>query len=121
MCVKNKYMMKTLSNLTDYPSEGNSQEEILGFQVIYFQERDFVYWQYCRKVRLMLQRNQMFIMCLPGGYSVVYGRPESQYFIFDMDVIAFNGTMFWRAQLASLSVMDIIVDCGMILLFLCRI
>jgi len=30
-------MMVTLSNLTDFPSEGNSQGEILGFQVIYFQ------------------------------------------------------------------------------------
>jgi len=111
-------MMITLSNLTDFPSEGNSQEEILGFQVIYFQERDFVYWQYCRKVRLMLQRNQIFIMCLPGGHSVVCSRPESQYFIFDvLDVIAFNGMMFWTAQLAGLSVMDIIVDCGMIFVF----
>ena len=29
--------------------------------------------------------------------------------------------VFWRVQLAGLSVMDIIVDCGMILLLLCRI
>jgi hypothetical protein len=36
-------MMITLSDLADFPSEGNSQGEILGFQVIYFQERNFVY------------------------------------------------------------------------------
>ena len=57
VCVKNKCMMISLSDLADFPSEGNSQGEILGFQVIYFQERNFVYWQYCRKVRLTLQRN----------------------------------------------------------------
>jgi len=38
-----------------------------------------------------------------------------------MDVIAFKGMVLWRVQLAGLSVMDIIVDCGMILLFLCRV
>jgi hypothetical protein len=32
--MKNKYMMITLSDVTDFPSEGNSQGEILGFQVI---------------------------------------------------------------------------------------
>ena len=58
VCVKNKYIMITLSDLADIPSEGNSEGEILGFQVIYFQVRNFVYWQYCRKVRLTLQRNQ---------------------------------------------------------------
>jgi len=41
MCVKNKYMI-TLSDLTNFLNEGNSQGEILGFQVIYSQERKFV-------------------------------------------------------------------------------
>jgi len=42
--------------------------------------------------------------------------------MFDVvDVVAFKGVMLWRVQLAALSVMDIIVVCGMILLFLCRI
>jgi hypothetical protein len=59
--VKNKYMMITLCVLTDFTSEGNSQGEILGFQVIYFKERNFVYWQYCRKVRLMLQKYLVFV------------------------------------------------------------
>jgi hypothetical protein len=36
-------------------------------------------------------------------------------------IIAFKGVMLWRVQLAGLSVVDIIVDCGMNLLFLCRI
>ena len=40
---------------------------------------------------------------------------ESLYFIFD--VVVFKGMMLWRAQLAGLSVVDVIVDCGMILLF----
>ena len=61
ICVKNKYMMISLSDLIDFPSEGNSQGEILGFQVIFFQQRNFVHWQFCRKVRLVLQRNQMFM------------------------------------------------------------
>jgi len=45
-------MMITLSDMTDFPSGGNSQGEILGFQVIYFQQSNFVHWQCCRKVRL---------------------------------------------------------------------
>ena len=40
--MKNKYIVITLSDLTDFPSERNSQGEILGFQVMYFQERKFV-------------------------------------------------------------------------------
>jgi hypothetical protein len=36
----------------DFPSEGNSQGEILGLQVTYFQQRNFVQWQCCRKLRL---------------------------------------------------------------------
>jgi len=35
MCVKNKYLI-TLSDLPDFPNEGNSQGEILGFQVYIF-------------------------------------------------------------------------------------
>jgi hypothetical protein len=42
LCVKNKYMMITFSDLTDFPSEGNSQGEILGFQVIFSGE------EFCR-------------------------------------------------------------------------
>jgi len=38
-----------------------------------------------------------------------------------MDVIVFKGMVLWRVQLSGLSVMDIIVGCGMILLFMCRI
>jgi len=53
--------MITLSDLTDFAGEGNFQGEILGFQVTYFQERNFVDWQCCRKVRLKLQRNRMLI------------------------------------------------------------
>jgi len=34
-----------------------------------------------------------------------------------MDVIAFKVMVLWRVQLAGLSVMDIIVDCGMVLVF----
>jgi len=54
-------MMITLSDLPDFPSERNSQREILGFRVIYFQQRNFVHGQCCRKVRLTLQRNKVFI------------------------------------------------------------
>ena len=36
-----------------------------------------------------------------------------------MDLIAFKVMMFRRVQIAGLSVTDIIVDCGMILLFFC--
>ena len=45
----------------------------------------------------------------------------SVFYFFAMNVIAFKGMMLWRVQLAGLSVMDIVVVCGMILLFLCRI
>jgi hypothetical protein len=54
-------MTTTLSDLMDFLSEGNSQGDILGLQVTYFQQRNFVQWQCCRKVRHMLWRNQMFI------------------------------------------------------------
>jgi len=61
VCVKNKYLT-TLSIPIDFPSRGNSQGDILaGFQVIYFQQRSFVQWQCCRKVRLTLQRNQIYV------------------------------------------------------------
>ena len=62
-------------------------------------------------------------MCLLGGNfcGLQQNSSESQYFIFDVaNVIAFKGMMFWRAQLAGVSVVDIIADCGMILLFLHR-
>jgi len=61
ICVKNKCMMKSLSDLIDFPSEGNSQGEILGFQVMYIQQSNFVHWQFRSKVKLVLQRNQMLI------------------------------------------------------------
>jgi len=38
-----------------------------------------------------------------------------------MGVIAFKVMVLQRVQLSDLSVVDIIVNCGMILLFLCRI
>ena len=55
MCVKNKYMI-TLSVLTDFPSERNPQRVFHGFQLIYFQERKFVHWQCCRKIRLNITK-----------------------------------------------------------------
>jgi hypothetical protein len=54
-------MMISLSDLIDFPSEGNSQGEILGFQVMYIQQSNFVHWQFRSKVKLVLQRNQMLI------------------------------------------------------------
>ena len=62
-------MLIALSDLTDVPGETNSQAEgISGFQVTglcpYFQHRNFVHWQCCRKVRLMLQRSQMLMQAV---------------------------------------------------------
>jgi len=64
LCVKNKYLI-TLSDLLDFPSEGNYQAEILRFQVIYSQQSNFVPWQYCRKVRLnVTEKSVVYQGCL---------------------------------------------------------
>jgi hypothetical protein len=57
--------MITLSDLLDFPTEGNSQGEILGFQVIYSQQSNFVPWQYCRKVRFnVTEKSGVYQGCL---------------------------------------------------------
>ena len=70
MCVKNKYVMISLSDLIDFPSEGNSQGEILGFQVIFFQQRNFVHWQFCMSVFISGSERvtlNMEMVCLPSA------------------------------------------------------
>ena len=41
ICVKNNYMMISLSDVIDFPSEGNSQGEILGFSGYIFSAEEF--------------------------------------------------------------------------------
>jgi len=91
-------MMVTLSDLTDFPSEGNSQGVILGYQVIYFPERNFVFSRYCKKVRLILQRNQMLIkaVCLLGGHSVVCSRPVQNFSILFLILLMLLHLTVWR-------------------------
>jgi len=115
--------MINLSDLPDFPSEGK-------FIYLYIFSRGILYTgSVAVKYNLTLQRNRVFIKavwCLVLTWWTFCGlqwtSSESQYFIFDVvDVVAFNGVVLWRVQLAGLSVVDITVDCCMILLFLCRI